>query len=63
MVNGESKKSGFVRLGKRGIVYGKIYLGVSGFGDKNVRFVCIYFHSVELTPIADGVYILLGFAS
>ena len=56
MVNGEFKKSGFVRLGKRGIVYGKIYLGVSGFGDKKVRFVCIYFYFVELILIVDGVY-------
>ena len=39
LVNGESKKNNFVRLCKRSIDYGKIYLGVISFGNKKVRFL------------------------
>ena len=39
LVNGESKKNNFVRMGKRSIDYGKIYLGVISFGDNKVRFL------------------------
>ena len=53
----------FFRLDKRSIVYGEVYLGVNGFGDKKMRFVCIYFHSVELASLAGAIYILLSFTS